>query len=363
MKSTRRVSRRSIRLKDVAKAAGVSVGTASRVLNAAPNVATESEKAVRAAIDRLGYVPPSMDKRPGRLLRRERAATTGRVAVLLSGPPDLKWIFDTIPVFAHVIHGVEAELAERGMVMVVRRHDEGRDLPELLHEDMNLRGLIMLGWRHPERLPAALASLPNVWALGLHIRFEADHVTPSGVITGELAANYLLKRGRRCCAALGPYIYTDGRHTVIGGDRFVSFVETVRAAGGRAVTLIEPDITPRPETSSEQRDELMDRQIRRLAKANPRPTGLFLWATEMVPAAYRCLREQGVEPGRDIDVVTCNLERPFLAAVEPKPAVVDIREGYIGKRAVEMLLWRIRNPDAPVEKIVVAPQLLEPGKY
>ena len=360
MLRTRKRLKVPVRLKDVAQAAGVSVGTASRVLNSAPEVTPDLAQAVRRAIDRLGYIPPPANKRPGRLVRTERHATTGRVAVLLSGPPDLKWILDNVPVFAHVIHGVEAELAERGMVMVVRRHDEGREFPELLHEDLQLRGLIMLGWQNPESLPASLAKLPQVWALGLHVRFEADHLTPSGVITGELAANYLLRRGHRCCAALGPEIDTDSRYTLIGGDRFAAFVDTIQKAGGSTLPLIHPNVTPRPDVTPEQRHAYIEEQAGRFAAAKPRPTGLFLWATEMAPSVYRCLRERGIEPGRDIDIVTCNHEQPFLRGLHPQPAVIDIREDYIGKRAVERLLWRIRNPDAPIEKVIIAPRLIEP---
>ena len=81
------------RLVDVAKRAGVSVGTVSRVINGVPEVTPELRTRVEAAIDELGYRPNSL----ARSFRRQRSSTLGLVI------PDV-----TAPFFAELAKHIEA---------------------------------------------------------------------------------------------------------------------------------------------------------------------------------------------------------------------------------------------------------------
>src|SRR5262245_23971621 len=103
------------RLSDVARAAGVSIGTASRVLNGSARVNASATAAVRKAIDELGYVAPPPEKRAGRRAGISPAKSSGRVLVLLPGPVDLKWLLDHAPVYAYALHSIEREVASRGL--------------------------------------------------------------------------------------------------------------------------------------------------------------------------------------------------------------------------------------------------------
>src|SRR5690625_8032271 len=86
------------RLTDVAEQAGVSTATISRVLNGKPEVAAETRKAVRAALDLLGY------ERPERL----RARSAGLIGLLV---PEL-----SNPVFPVFAPSVESGLSTDGNI-------------------------------------------------------------------------------------------------------------------------------------------------------------------------------------------------------------------------------------------------------
>ena len=73
---------RSVRIKDVAERASVSVATVSRVLNADPNVDPEYRKRVRAAVAELGYRP----NRLARNLRRQQMEAIGIVVPDIENP-------------------------------------------------------------------------------------------------------------------------------------------------------------------------------------------------------------------------------------------------------------------------------------
>jgi DNA-binding LacI/PurR family transcriptional regulator len=88
MTQSSRTPGRTARLADVARQAGVSEATVSRVLNGRPGVAREKREAVRRALDRSGYERPT-------LLRGERARLVGLVLPELQNP-----IF---PAFAEIV--------------------------------------------------------------------------------------------------------------------------------------------------------------------------------------------------------------------------------------------------------------------
>src|SRR5262245_52523365 len=97
----------TITIREVAKAANVSVGTVSRVLNGHPTVNPENAEGVRKVVEELQYKP-----------LRARAAEPGlsslrdaNIALLLLG---MNRTLASLPCVADAIHGVEAALNEAG---------------------------------------------------------------------------------------------------------------------------------------------------------------------------------------------------------------------------------------------------------
>src|SRR3954463_3455555 len=94
----------SIRLKDVATAAGVSVATASRALTGRGRVSAETVDRVTRGAERMGY----QDHEIGRALREGSIRTVGVVVPVLSNP-----------FFSQIVQFIEAELEANGFEMLV----------------------------------------------------------------------------------------------------------------------------------------------------------------------------------------------------------------------------------------------------
>src|SRR5439155_13761962 len=93
-----------------------------------------------------------------------------------------------------------------------------------------------------------------------------------------------------------------------------------------------------------------------------RPAGLFVSRDEEVVQVYRLLGERGVEPGRDVRIVSCDNENVRLSMLHPRPATIEIGTAEIARRAVRRLENRIKNPlEAPV-RVLVNPQLVPPDE-
>jgi DNA-binding LacI/PurR family transcriptional regulator len=107
--------------------------------------------------------------------------------------------------------------------------------------------------------------------------------------------------------------------------------------------------------------------IDKLIATDPMPTGLFVAEDRLLPAIDAALSERGLKagPGEQLELISCNNERPHLTGLHCQPATIDIRTQSIGRRGVEQLVWRLRHADGATaaERIrsMVEPLLIEPG--
>ena len=96
-------------LEDVARLAGVSRATASRVINGSPRVSADLRRAVEAAVNELGYVP----NRAARSLVTRRS---GSIAVVIAEPSGR--VFSD-PFFPRLLRGISASLSARELQLVL----------------------------------------------------------------------------------------------------------------------------------------------------------------------------------------------------------------------------------------------------
>ncbi len=139
-----------VKLTDVARHAGVSAGTVSRVLSGEPSVSAVLVEAVEKSIADLGYRPNKL----ARGLRRQRTQTLGFVV------PDI-----TNPFFAELALSVEVAAAERGYNLFLGNsrnssETEWEHLQNLL--DHQADGLIVVPAEETRGLPVVLRTTPVV---------------------------------------------------------------------------------------------------------------------------------------------------------------------------------------------------------
>jgi DNA-binding LacI/PurR family transcriptional regulator len=205
-------------LVDVARAAGVSRATASRVINRQPRVAPDVRERVLQVVAELDYHPDTS----------ARALASGRVDVL-----DLVVVeadansFGVNPFYGRVMTGVLSALAGTEAQMRVHlapEHAAGRVLDEVA-ESASLGALLV-------NVPAPLAQefhrrCPWVISLGRSAE-SVPYTEPENGTGARLAVEHLVMTGRRVVAAI------DGRRTNPSAvDRHVGYLDSVRAAGLR----------------------------------------------------------------------------------------------------------------------------------
>ncbi|HEX3358911.1 MAG TPA: LacI family DNA-binding transcriptional regulator [Tepidisphaeraceae bacterium] len=335
----------------VAEVAGVSKSTVSRVINQSPAVAPEATKAVHEAMQRLGYSPPLRRRGPKPMSRR--GIRTGNIALLVMGlrPADLY----RLPVFPSLLHGIERALAEQQMNLVLANFGKEAEVPAVLAGNQT-DGVLLFGkWDDmPNAVRARLKQLPLVWVMREHSDIEGDfdHVFYNNAAVGPIAARYLLSRGHKRLA----YLSAVPKHTAFA-QRQHDFTETIQQSGASVVSFVgDREIDPLHWSAPEYL-ALVDR----LLEEREKPTGLFVATDAQLPGFYHALLARGLHPEQDVHLIGCDNEQQFLSQLSPAPATIDINLELVGHRAVQQLLWRIRNPEEKNRiSLLVEPRLITP---
>ena len=319
-------------MRDVARVAGVSAKTVSRVFNDDPHVTEETRDRVRWAMQKLNYVP-------NLLARSFRAGADAAVGLAI---PDI-----ADPFFAEMTSSIEVDLVGRGMAVVVTSLGRGVE-----HERYALEALLR---RQISGLIVACVSADQSYLAPWQERTPMVFVdrAPKGlsgvfVIEDDLAGarqavTHLASHGHRRIAFLGvstPVTTTQRR------------LKGYRSAMAENGLDASPGLVCIP---SESADEAASELVKRL-EAPDAPTAVFSSNIPCTMALVLALQRAG---RTDIAVVGFG-DFPMAAALAPAVTVIDQDPAGLGRTAVERLLQRIEDPHAPRRQRTVLPVHLIP---
>ena len=180
------------RLSDVAKLAGVSLGSASRALNNPSSVRPPTLEAVRKAAEQLSYVPDGN----ARSLVLRRSNTIGSVMPTLNNP-----------VYADFLHFLQQGLSEAGYSLICSAHEYDQSVETLLVERLLQRGvdgLVLVGTDHDEALLSrlGLAGIPHLFTWSTDERSRGACVGFSNRRAMQKLTRHLIELGHREIAVL-----------------------------------------------------------------------------------------------------------------------------------------------------------------
>jgi len=352
--SSKKKSVRPIIMADIAARAGVAVSTVSRVINRSPLVAPAKRKEIEAIIASMGYEPSPLEKRKG--IRKDPWPWIKHrmFKVVLYGQYDVFWITNYAPIYSYALHGIEVSLGDHQFRRLMDRAETPEALKTLLARG-GTDGFLLLNTGH-DPLPEVVNDYPVVTFMGAHDHLSCDRVMPDAEQAGTLAAEYLISKGCKYCVAVGG-------GGAIYRKRTRAFRETLAAAGIEAVEILDGSIERGGANMHQANRKTVSSRVRPLLTKAARPIGIFSVADIVTPVLYAEMNEAGFKIGKNLHVVSCNNERPYLDPLHPEPAVIDIQAEYIGRRAVHQLLRRLEKPDAPHEKILIEPKLIHPDTH
>jgi LacI family transcriptional regulator len=306
-------------IKDVAKRAGVSVATVSRVLSGNSYVSEESRSRVLEAIDTLHYRIDQV----ARSLRRRRSNLIGFIVSTIEN------VF-----FTEAAHAAEQVAKQRGYHLIVCNTDEDpqqeKSYIELLDQQLVAGIILAPAWGDAPYLQSYLNNYFPIVLINRRIEnLACSSITSNDEEAAEQCVNYLVEQGKRRIAAITglPNVYT-----------------TVSRLRGYTNALIKAGLPLDPEiiVSGQANLEGGYAAAQQLVSLPEPPDALFVFNNVMVHGAIMALQDMGVQWPDPIDVAgfgafkTARLYRPPLTLIE-QPA----RE--MGRRAAEMLITMVEG--------------------
>jgi len=320
---------------DVAKRAGVSTATISRVLSRPDVVAPDTRRKVLAAIDSLGFTPNAAAKN----LR------TLRTAKLLVTVPDI-----SNPFFSLILQGIEDAAQREGYSVLVgdTQHDAGREEKyALMLRRKEADGLIFLGHRLPKEAATLVRSMRPAQAPVVNgCEFSPNLGIPSVHIDNATAASdameHLYRLGhRRIGIITGPLVSPLSRDRLAGAT-----ARAKKARAERDTIVMNGDFSI--ESGSVAAERLLGRK-------EP-PSAIFCFNDEMAMGVVQTARLRGLRIPRDLSVVGFDDIR-FARYVDPPLTTVAQPMRQIGEGTVRLLVEILRGTGAPPESVTL-PHLL-----
>lgn len=207
---TVRSSRKRANLRDVARAAGVSVATVSRVLNSPSLVSEDTKSRVRSAIDTLHFVPSAA----------ARAINSGRTRMVGALVPTLD-----NAIFARFLSALEEGLGDYGLSLVVATTDGNVDTEATKAErlvDIGGEALIVSGVSHSAAFDELVrrTRLPTVATSYFDVGYHLPTIGYDNAAAASLALHHLISAGHREVAVLhGPTDRNDRTRARLKGLR------------------------------------------------------------------------------------------------------------------------------------------------
>ena len=339
-----------VSLQDVAKVAGVSAMTVSRVINNHPRVLPKTAEKVQKVIKDLGYTAvPSLRKR-GRRSRAHTGIHTGQIALVLLG---MEESFANNPVIGKTLHGIRSHLASNDISTVLVPVQDQKQIPDIL-DRRSIDGMIVTGEFPKDSFKEYFENMPlvYVYCLSNEIEMSYDQIMPDNKKVAEIAAKEFIKNNIKHCAFFDP----SPNHPEFN-IRGQEFLKLIQEAGGKVDMYLDKDLSSAPESAEQDVDRLkFTKMIDRFLSDKNRAKAVFLPSDSVTAIFYRELRSQGHDP-KDYKIISCNQEKPYLEGLYPTPQSIDIQSKKIGVRAAERLLERLGDSELSTETILVDPKL------
>jgi LacI family transcriptional regulator len=325
---------RRITMSDVAREAGVSLMTVSRVVNDKGEISAATRQRVLNVIERLDYRPSGI----ARGLATQRTHTLGLIV------PDI-----ANPFFSDVARGAEHEAYAQGYNVFLCNTDENtqRELSVLQSlEEKRVDGVVLCSSRlGPGELRAALAHHSAVVLVNL--RLDEDHVGAVLVDDrsgGQMATQHLLQTGHRAVGFLaGPPASQSGRQRDKG----------YRAALAAAGLLYNPDWVRHCSPGVEGGQKV----ARELLTAHPELTALFCYNDLVAIGALQACADLERQVPDDLTVVGFD-DIPLAALVTPPLTTCRVPRYELGVRSMNLLLNHIKGCPGDCREISLQPELI-----
>lgn len=332
-----------VTIQSIAKDLGLSRNTVSMALKGNDLVTPRTRERIMQYAEKAGYMVPRSENA---VQATAEPAAKPDYQVMILRKPDVAIYWDKI------INGISEEASLnhcRTQVAVVTQADEERlRLPPGLNEKLQAVFCVKLMNREYIR---------KIKQMGIAVFLFDDYVDTGNEMMGDTVktlsfqpvmelTRHLLGQGMRKIGFLndGSGLY-ESMH-----DRYMGYLYAMEGAGAEPVPqYVIPDVECDNFYSAENFARIVD-------GFDELPEAMVCGNDQIAVGLTRALRGRGIRVPEDVAVT--GFDNDEEGALDPFFTTVNVDAKWLGRRMTQCFLWRMQNPDAPYEKIVVSGQVI-----
>jgi len=328
---------------DIAREAGVSIATVSKVINNKAHVSPETRKKVLQVMEQLHYTPNAS---AANLARRTSKNVLYADRFYKGLPYENPHMFD-------IICGVSHELSRKGYRLSLLNLDSCGKKPEAALEEAILSrvadGIIVSSAFVTARMERLLLKhdFPQICIGEPQFDTILSWIDANNTLSSNLAVEHLVSTGCRTLAFMG------GREEDrIFMDRLRGFRTAMERRGLEAkeeyITYNPPDV------------EAIFQSAAALLELPVPPDGIICTNSLMAVGTMRAIQARGLDIPGQVSLIAFD-DHPYSPMVSPQPTIIDIDLFSLGVHAGNLLLKKIRDPAMLVQTYTALPRLLLRG--
>jgi len=320
-----------IKIQDVAKKAGVSTATVSRVINGYEHVSDKLRKRVQDAIDELNY-------KPNQIAKSLASQKTNLIGILV---PDLKYDY-----YASMLSSIEESASRYNYNIIVCNIKENLEKEKRyinILKEMWVDGIILMHEKLNDTIKKLLleCQIPIVLASIKLKELNFPSINIDDFRAAYDATKYLIDLGHKRISIIAG----DMRDYTAGYERFRGYRQALK----------DNDIPLRQKYFQQGNFTIQDgyNAMRKLLE-NERdlPTAVFAVSDSMAVGAMNCMIDRGYDVPNDISIMGFD-DIDLASAVRPKLTTVNQPAEKIGSLAVDLLIKCVKKEYDEIEKEII----------
>jgi len=332
-------------IRDLAQLAQVSVASVSLVVNdpETSRVGARKRKEILRLAQEIGYKPNGFAK----ALFKKQTRILGLV-IPLRDPIFLNQFL------AEVLAGIQHCVVQReyNLMIYSNKAVSGRAGLDEIRESRFCDGLIFVNTRMctSEDINNTIENLqkdgfPFVLVNSYYGPAPVNYVGVDDDVIGKMAGDFLVRKGHRRIAFLGGVKESSHSDVLVNGLRS-GLKEHRIALPANRIAFTGYD------------KQVVIEQTTQWVRAKDRPTAIFCADDQLVPEVYSVLRANGLKIPEDMAVLGRG-DLALASYLEPKLSTMSVPTFHMGKKAAELLIDRLENPDTPPSRVLLPSAVIE----
>ncbi|GMQ56689.1 ribose operon transcriptional repressor RbsR [Vallitalea sediminicola] len=327
-------------IKDVAREAGVSISTVSKIINKSSPISAATTEKVEAVMKKLHYYPNIRARNFAR-------QTTKNIIYMMKIEKNVAF---TNPHSFEIMCGIQEALAKKDYNLSIISSNSEEDISRLIDKivyQKSADGIIIHASAFDPTIESVItkSNFPHMLIGKPDYNSALCWVDINNYLSGEITAKHVIGLGYKKIAFIGG---AEDDH--ISGHRLEGARTIINRSHG---TLLHNEYT---DSSKEMSFEVMHKILRE----KKTPDTVICANNNIALGVVDAIKYNDFKIPDDISVITFD-DYPYSRITEPMLSVVNIDVFDMGYQAAKTLLRKIKNPNLQVQSYSTLPTLIERG--